>query len=64
MAELKDWISGLKTKKPELNEFVTRLEEFISDTGFNTSMFDKTVEEQLQIIEEDVKKNFTADVEN
>lgn len=56
MAELKDWITKLKTEKPELNDFVTKLEGFITDTGFNTSKFEKAVESGLQMKEEEVKK--------
>lgn len=64
MVELKDWITGLKTEKPELNDFVTKLEGFISDAGFNASKFEKAVETGLQIKEEEVKKTFIADAEN
>jgi hypothetical protein len=64
MAELKDWITGLKSEKPELNEFVTKLEKFISDTGFNASKFEKAVEIGLQTKEEVVKKTFTDDAKN
>lgn len=64
MAELKDWITRLKTEKPELNDFVTKLEGFISDTGFNALKFEKAVETGLQIKEEEVKKTFIADAEN
>lgn len=57
MIEIKDWITGLKTEKPELNDFVTKLEAFISDTGFNASKFEKAVETGLQMKEEEVKKH-------
>lgn len=56
MAELKDWIDGLKTEKPELKDFVTKLEGFISDNGFNASKFEKAVETGLKMKEEEVKK--------
>jgi len=64
MTELKDWIAEFKTEKPELNDFVTKLEGFISDTGFNTAKFEKAVETGLQKKEEEVKKTFTTDAEN
>lgn len=64
MAELKDWITGLKTEKPELKDFVTKLEGFISDTGFNALKFEKAVELGLKMKEEEVKKSFIADAEN
>jgi hypothetical protein len=57
MTELKDWITGLKIEKPELNDFVTKLEGFISDNGFNSSKFEKAVELGLQKKEEEIKKH-------
>lgn len=59
MIEIKDWITGLKTEKPELNDFVTQLEGFISDTGFNASKFEKAVETGLQMKEEEVKNFYS-----
>jgi hypothetical protein len=64
MTELKDWIAEFKTEKPELNDFVTKLEGLISDTGFNAAKFEKAVEIGLQKKEEEVRKTFIADAEN
>lgn len=64
MTELKDWIAKFKTEKPELNDFVTKLEGIISDTGFNAAKFEKAVETGLQKKEEEVRKTFIADAEN
>jgi hypothetical protein len=64
MTELKNWITKLKTTKPELNDFVTKLEGFISDTGFNALKFEKAVEIGLQKKEEEIRKTFIADAEN
>jgi hypothetical protein len=64
MTELKDWITELKTAKPEISDFITKLEGFISDTGFNAAKFEKAVEIGLQKKEEEVKKTFNANVEN
>jgi hypothetical protein len=64
MTELKDWIAGIKSEKPELIDFITKLEGFISDTGFNTSKFDNAVANGLQKKEEEVKKTFTDDAKN
>jgi hypothetical protein len=61
MTELKNWITQLKNEKPELSDFITKLEGFISDTGFNTNKFEKAVEIGLQKKEEEVIKTFTAD---
>ncbi len=64
MTELKDWITAFKTEKPKLNDFVTKLEGFISDTGFNAAKFEKAVETGLQKKEEEVRKTFIANAEN
>jgi hypothetical protein len=63
MTELKDWITALKIEKPELSDFITKLEGFISDTGFNTAKFEKAVESGLQKKEEEVTKTFKADAQ-
>ena len=64
MTELKDWITELKTEKPELNDFVTKLEGFISDSGFNAAKFEKAVENGLQKKEEEIRKTFIDNAEN
>ena len=64
MTELKDWIAGLKTEKPELIDFITKLEGFISEAGFNTSKFDNAVAIGLQRKEEEVRKTLTDDAKN
>ncbi len=64
MTELKDWITGLKTEKPELNDFVKKLEGFISDTGFNSAKFEKAVEKGLRNKEEEVTNYFVSDAKD
>lgn len=64
MTELKDWIARFKTEKPELNDFVAKLEGFISDAGFNASKFENAVNIGLQKKEEEVRKSFIDDAEN
>jgi hypothetical protein len=64
MTELKDWITKLKTEKPELNDFITKLEGFISDNGFNTTQFERAIDKGLQLKEEEVKKTFIKNVES
>lgn len=64
MKELKDWIAEFKTEKPELNGFITKLEGFISDTGFNATKFEKAVETGLLRKEEEVKESFITNVES
>jgi hypothetical protein len=54
----KDWITKTKTDKPELTDFITKLEVLISDTGFNASKFENAVEIGLKKIETDLNKLF------
>lgn len=64
MTEVKDWIKELKYQNPELNTFITKLEGFISDTGFNASQFDKAVAKGLSIKEEEAQQKLNSDAEN
>lgn len=64
MIELKNWITELKTEKPELNDFLTKLDIFITDAGFNSAKFEKAIEIGLQKKEEEVTKTFISDAEN
>lgn len=64
MTELKDWINELKMEQPELSDFITKLEGFISDNGFNTVQFERAIEKGLQLKEEEVKKTFIKNVES
>lgn len=41
--ELNEWIESLKTEKPDLNVFLTRLQSFITPNGFNHAGFEKAV---------------------
>jgi len=64
MTKLKDWITVLKTEKPELNDFITKLEGFISENGFNTAQFERAIDKGLQLKEEEVKKTFIKNAES
>jgi len=35
MTDFKPWLMQLKTEKPELSDFITKLEHFFSKTGFD-----------------------------
>jgi hypothetical protein len=64
MTELKDWIAELKAEKPEQCDFITKLEAFISDTGFNAVKFENAVKNGLQKKEEEIIKIFKPDAES
>ncbi len=61
MADLKEWLIELKTEQPEISDFITKLESFISDTGFNATKFEKAVETGLKKIETDVIHSFNKE---
>lgn len=58
MTDLKTWVDQLKTEQPELSDFITKLEVFISDIGFNSAKFEKAVDTGLKNIETKVIKSF------
>ena len=39
--EFKDWLTQTKTEKPDLTEFITKLDPFFTDSGFNANEFEK-----------------------
>ncbi len=61
MADLKEWLTNLKTEQPGKSDFITKLESFISDAGFNASKFEKAVESGLKKIENEVIKSFNKE---
>jgi hypothetical protein len=58
MTELKAWLTQLKTEKPELNNFITKLEPFFSEVGFDASKFEKAINLGLKKIETDISASF------
>jgi hypothetical protein len=63
MSDIKNWLNNAKQEKPELSEFITTVEIYFSETGFNTSEFEKAVAINLIILEKQVKKSL-EDEEN
>lgn len=56
--DYKDWITQTKKNKPELADFITKLESLITDTGFNTTKFENAVENGLKKVEADINETF------
>lgn len=61
MTDLKEWLTELKKEQPVISDFITKLENFISDTGFNAPKFEKAVEIGLKKIENDVINLFNRE---
>jgi hypothetical protein len=55
MSEIKDWLSTTKQEKPELSDFITSLDSYFSEDGFNASEFEKVVDKDLKSVENQVK---------
>ena len=56
MSETKDWLSTLRQEKPELSGFITLLEGYFSEDGFNASEFEKAVDAGLKSVEGQVRE--------
>ena len=41
--EVESWLTQLKTDEPQLSDFITKLESYISDNGFNGAEFERKV---------------------
>lgn len=55
MSEIKDWLSTTKQEKPELSDFITLLDSYFSEDGFNASEFEKVVDKDLKSVENQVR---------
>jgi ElaB/YqjD/DUF883 family membrane-anchored ribosome-binding protein len=66
MGALNDWLTQTKTDMPELKDFITEMESFFSDTGFNASQHEKALETKLKEFQDEVKESLKTgdDVEN
>jgi len=49
-----EWIALTKSDKPELNDFITKLEPFFSDAGFNATEFERKVTVGLNAIDKKI----------
>lgn len=58
MTDFKPWLTQLKTEKPELSDFITKLEPFFSETGFDSVKFEKRINIGLAKIETDISESF------
>ena len=61
MSEIKDWLSITKQEKPELSGFITLLEGYFSEDGFNALEFENTVDAELKSVENQVRKLLKED---
>ena len=52
--EFKDWLIQTKTEKPDLADFITKLDSFFTDSGFNANEFEKKVGIGLKKVDTDI----------
>jgi hypothetical protein len=53
----KDWLTQIKSDKPELSDFITKLDPFFTDTGFNASEFEKRILIGLKKVDTDINNS-------
>lgn len=56
MPEIKEWLSTTRQEKPELSDFITLLERYFSEDGFNALEFENAVDAELKSVEDQVRK--------
>lgn len=61
MAVIKTWLSQVKEEKAELSDFITSVDPYFTDTGFNAAEFEKAVEEKINSFEQEVKDSLKVE---
>lgn len=61
MSEIKEWLSTTRQEKPELSGFITLLEGYFFEDGFNASEFEKAVDADLKSVKNQVRKLLKGD---
>lgn len=59
MPDFKNWIGQVKTDNPTLEPFITKLDKFFAENGFNSSGFEKAVNLGLTDTEKRTVESFT-----
>lgn len=52
--QFQDWLTQTKADKPELNDFITKLEPFFIETGFNANEFERRIIVGLKKFDTDI----------
>lgn len=59
MPDFKNWIADVKNDHSTLKPFINRLDKFFSESGFNSSAFEKAVTKGLSEAENKAVESFT-----
>lgn len=54
MTNFNEWLTQLKTEKPQLNDFITKVEPLFSDNGFEIAKFEKAMAAGIKKVETDI----------
>ena len=54
--DFKNWLANLKIDEPKLDSFITKLDPFFTETGFNGNEFEKKVHLGIRKIDLDIDK--------
>lgn len=54
--EFKDWLTQTKTDKPEIEDFIGKIESYFIESGFNASEFEKRVTNGVTNIDKQIDK--------
>ena len=55
--DFKSWLCQIKLDKPNLDAFITKLEPFFTDAGFNGFEFEKKVTLRLQKLNDEIDES-------
>lgn len=59
--DFKQWLLQTKLDKPELSDFITKLDSFFTETGFNSTDFERKIDLGLNKIEKDIETTLIID---
>ncbi len=59
--KIEAWLQEAKLDKPELTNFINKLERFITDSTFNVEKFEKAIETGLKKKELEIIKSYTKE---
>ena len=59
--EFNDWLAQTKLNEPELNSFISKLELYFNDSGFNSLEFEKKVQLGLLKIDKEIDELLKAE---
>jgi hypothetical protein len=60
--EFKEWLLQTKKDKPELDDFISKLETFFGDSGFNAAEFERKISLGINKIDSEVDNSLKNDV--